>query len=69
MALVAAVFALILALSESGGEIGTICSAVAAFVAPVTYVLTEGRLDAKALELISESAKKASDVFSDDNEN
>ena len=64
LALVAAVFSVILALSGAGGEIGTVCSVVAAFIAPITYVLTEGRLDAKALEMISESAKEASKAIS-----
>lgn len=49
-----------LALSGAGGEIGAICSVIAAFIAPITYVITEGKLDSKALEMLSESAKEAS---------
>jgi len=45
------------------GEFGSICSLVCAFAAPVCYVVTEGKIDAKALEIMSESAKKASEIL------
>lgn len=68
LTLLASAFAVFSALSGFAGEIGTLCSVAAAFIVPVSYVVTEGRIDAKALEMLSESSKKASEVLKETGE-
>ena len=63
LALISSIFSMAFALCGVGGNIGTICSVVAAFCTPVIYVVTEGRIDSKALLVLSESAKKASEIL------
>ena len=56
-------FSIVFALSGALGETGTVFSVIAAFFAPVIYVVTEGRIDAKALSMISESVDKVSEII------
>ena len=63
LTVISAIFSLVFALSGAGGEIGTLCSVVASFSAPVIYVITEGKIDAKALTMISESVDKVSEII------
>ena len=39
------------ALSGIGGDVGTVCCIIGAILAPIVYVLTEGIIDAKAIQL------------------
>ncbi len=68
LTVVSATFSIVFALSGAGGEIGSVCSVIAAFSAPVIYVVTEGRIDAKALSMISESADKVSKIIENKDE-
>ena len=54
------------ALTGIGGEIGEICGIIAAFLAPVTYIIVEGNIDAKAVQLIKEATESIVDYFKDD---
>lgn len=56
------------ALTEIGGEIGTICGILAAILAPVVYIIVEGNIDAKAVELITEATESIVDYFKDEEE-
>lgn len=70
LTLLSSAFSVVFALSGIGGDIGTICSVVAAFCAPVIYVVTEGKIDSAALSMLSESAQKASEIVKNkDSEN
>lgn len=70
LTLISSVFSIAFALSGVGGNMGTICSIIAAFCAPVIYVVTEGKIDSAALSMLSESALKASEIMkSKDSEN
>lgn len=63
LTVLACILSVVFALSGSAGDIGTLCSVIAAFITPITYIITEGKIDAKALEGISESAKAASEIL------
>lgn len=56
------------ALTEIGGEIGAICGILAAILAPVVYIIVEGNIDAKAVELITEATESIVDYFKDEEE-
>lgn len=56
------------ALTEVGGEIGSICGILAAVIAPVVYIIVEGNVDAKAVQLITEATETIVDYFDDDEE-
>lgn len=62
LTVISVAFSLVFALSGVGGDIGAVCSVVAAFFAPIIYVITEGKIDSKALLMLSESACKASEI-------
>jgi predicted PurR-regulated permease PerM len=62
LTLISSAFSVAFALSGLGGSVGTICSIVAAFSAPIIYVITEGKIDSAALSMLSESAQKASEI-------
>jgi len=63
LTLISSAFSIVFALSGVGGDVGSVCSIIALFSAPVIYVITEGKIDAKALSMLSESADKASDIM------
>ena len=56
------------ALTEVGGEIGAICGIVAAIIAAVAYIIVEGNIDAKAVQLIKEAAESIVDYVKGDEE-
>lgn len=56
------------ALTEVGGEIGAICGIVAAIIAAAVYIITEGNIDAKAVQLITEATESVVEYFDDDEE-
>ena len=62
LTLISSAFSVAFALSGLGGSVGTICSIVAAFFAPIIYVIPEGKIDSAALSMLSESAQKASEI-------
>jgi uncharacterized protein (DUF697 family) len=56
------------ALTGVGGEIGEICGVIAAIIAPVVYIIVEGNIDAKAVQLITEATESIVDYFDDEEE-
>ena len=56
------------ALTETGGKIGAICGIIAAFAAAAVYIIVEGNIDAKAVQLVTEATKEAVDYFDGDEE-
>ncbi len=43
------------------GDVGSALAVISAFVSPAIYVITEGKIDQKALSMISDAAKEASE--------
>ena len=60
LALIAGISGVAISLSELGGQVSVICAIISALVPAVTYIITEGHIDAKAIDL---SAKAAKDVI------
>lgn len=56
------------ALTGVGGEIGEICGIIAAFLAAAIYIIVEGNIDAKAVQLITKATESVVDYFTDDEE-
>lgn len=56
------------ALTETGGKIGAICGIIAAFAAAAVYIIVEGNIDAKAVQLVTEAATEIIDYFDGDEE-
>ena len=56
------------ALAEIGGKIGAICGILAAFVSAAVYIIVEGNIDAKAVQLITEGVKETIDYFDGEDE-
>ena len=52
-----------IALGADAGTIQTITGAITALVSAVTYIITEGKIDAKSVGTAVESAKNAVDVI------
>lgn len=67
---IVAVFAIIIgvatALTGLGGEIGAICGIIAAVASAIVYIVVEGNIDAKAVQLIEAATEKVVDYFDDD---
>ena len=47
-----------ISLSQMGGKIALICSIISAVVPALTYIITEGIIDAKAVNLSKEAAQQ-----------
>ena len=52
------IFGIVTALSELGGTVGTVCGIIAAIVAPIVYIIVEGNIDAKAVQLTKDAVNK-----------
>ena len=47
-----------ISLSQMGGKIALVCSIISAIVPALTYIITEGIIDAKAVNLSKEAAQQ-----------
>ena len=47
-----------ISLSQMGGKVALICSIISAVVPALTYIITEGIIDAKAVNLSKEAAQQ-----------
>ena len=66
LTLASVIFSLVALFSGMLGDLGTALTVISAFAAPIAYVITEGRIDAKALSMLSEAAKEASESSQED---
>lgn len=57
LAVLAAVSGITISLSQLGGKWAVICAAISAVIPAVTYIIAEGVIDAKAVDLTAEAAK------------
>lgn len=51
------------ALSGLGGDVGTVACIVGAIASPIVYVLTEGKIDAAAVDKTADAAKEIIDII------
>lgn len=56
------------ALTETGGKVGAVFGIIAAVAAALVYIIVEGNIDAKAVQLVTKAADKIIDYFDDDTE-
>lgn len=68
LAVVAMILGVVTALAELGGEIGTVCGIIAAIASPLVYIIVEGNIDAKAVELVTEATGKVVAILKDNEE-
>ncbi len=72
LAILSAVGGIAISLSALPGKVGIISAVVSAIVPPVTYIITEGVVDAKAVgmlcDAISTTAELVEDIEKEDDE-
>lgn len=68
IAVLTMILGIVTALTELGGTVGTICGIVAAVVAAVSYIVVEGNIDAKAVQLVTDAAEGIIELFDEENE-
>lgn len=56
------------ALTETGGKVGAVFGIIAAVAAALVYIIVEGNIAAKAVQLVTKAADKIIDYFDDDTE-
>lgn len=65
LAILAAVGGVAISLSQFGGKVSVICAIISAVLPAVTYIITEGVIDAKAVNLTAEAAKEVITIVKD----
>ena len=68
IALLSAIGGVAISLSSLDGKIGVVCAIISAVIPPITYIVTEGIIDAKAIDLTIEAIEDIEDIFDDDEE-
>ena len=68
MALAGVVTGVAMAFGAEGAEIGTITGAVTALISVVTYIITEGKVDAESVKNAIIDVQEAVDVLDGDHE-
>ena len=58
LSVVTMLLGIVTALTEIGGTFGTACGIIAAVLSPMVYIIVEGNIDAKAVNLITEATTK-----------
>ena len=58
LTLLSVVCGIAISLSQMGGKIALICSIISAVVPALTYIITEGIIDAKAVDVTKEAANQ-----------
>lgn len=46
------------ALTEIGGTVGAVCGVIAAIASPMLYIIVEGNVDAKAVQLTKDAVQR-----------
>lgn len=57
IAILSMVSGIAISLEALGGKIGIICAIISTIIPPVTYIVTEGVIDAKAIGLATDAAQ------------
>lgn len=66
LAVVTMLLGVVTALTELGGTFGTACGIIAAVLSPLVYIIVEGNIDAKAVNLITEATENIVDIIKND---
>lgn len=65
IAVLSAIGGIAISLSQLGGKWAVICAVISAVIPAVTYIITEGVIDAKAVDLTAEAAKQIITIVKD----
>lgn len=65
LAVISAISGVAISLSAMGGKVGLVCAVISAIIPPITYIITEGVVDAKAVGLTQKAIGDIADVWSD----
>ena len=65
LAVLSAVGGIAISLTQLGGKIAVICAVISAVLPAVTYIVTEGAIDAKAVDATAEAAKQIITIVKD----
>ena len=66
LAVLSAVGGVAISLSQLGGKTAIICAVISAIIPPVTYIITEGVIDARAVHLITEAIDNITDSIGEE---
>lgn len=66
LAVLSAVGGVAISLSQLGGKTAIICAVISAILPPVTYIITEGVIDARAVHLITEAVNTITDSIGEE---
>lgn len=58
LAVAGMVLGVVTALTELGGTVGTVCGIIAAIASPMLYIIVEGNVDAKAVQLTKDAVQR-----------
>ena len=65
LAILGAIGGAAISLTQLGGKIGVVCAVISAVIPAVTYIITEGVIDAKAVNLGAEAAQQVITLVKD----
>ena len=65
IAILGAIGGVAISLTQLGGKIGIVCAVISAVIPPVTYIITEGVIDARAVNLTAEAAQQVITIVKD----
>lgn len=58
LAVAGMVLGIVTALTEIGGTVGAVCGVIAAIASPMLYIIVEGNVDAKAVQLTKDAVQR-----------
>lgn len=58
LAVVTMILGVVAALTELGGTVGAVCGIIAAIASPILYIIVEGNVDAKAVQLTKDAVQR-----------
>ena len=65
IAVLSAIGGVAVSLTQLGGKIAVVCAIISAIIPAVTYIITEGVIDAKAIDKTAEAVKEVYTIIKD----
>lgn len=65
LAVISAISGVAISLSAMGGKVGLVCAVISAIIPPITYIITEGVIDARAVGLTQKAIGDIADIWLD----
>lgn len=65
LAVLSAIGGVAVSLTQLGGKVAVVCAVISAVIPAVTYIITEGVIDAKAVNLTAQAAKEVITIVKD----